>query len=42
MHGHKIINQNALHDLIFTYLGTADFMDIRKLALENTICFFDS
>ena len=42
MHGHKIINQNDLHDLMFTYLRKAGFMDIRKLALENTIGFFDS
>lgn len=40
--GHKIFNQNALHDLRFTILGTAGFMDIRKLVLENTIGFFDS
>ncbi len=39
MHGHKIINQNVLHYLRFTYLGKAGFMDIRKLALENTIGF---
>jgi hypothetical protein len=42
MQGHKIINQNPLHDQRFKYLGKAGFMDIRKLALENTIGFFDS
>jgi hypothetical protein len=42
MYGHKIINLNVLHDLRFNNLGKADFIDIGKPALENSIGYIDS
>ena len=35
MHGHKIFKLNVLHDLRFTYLGKAGFIDNGKLALKE-------
>lgn len=40
MHGHKIINQNALHYITFTVVGWIDVFskdDYRKIIIDSLI-----